>query len=54
MLERFRKTDCKKKKLIRIRIEKVIKRKDDKLYLKWNGYNDSFSSWIYIKNSINE
>ena len=28
------------------RIEKVIKRKDDKLYVKWKGYNNSFNSWI--------
>ena len=27
-------------------IEKVIKRKDDKLYIKWKGYNNSFNSWI--------
>ena len=27
------------------RIEKVIKRKDDKLYVKWKGYNNSFNSW---------
>ena len=29
-----------------IRIEKVIKRKGDKLYVKWKGYDNSFSSWI--------
>ena len=28
------------------RIEKVIKRKGEKLYVKWKGYNNSFSSWI--------
>ena len=28
------------------RIEKVIKRKDDKLYVKWIGYDSSFNSWI--------
>ena len=28
------------------RIEKVIKRKDDKLYVKWKGYDSSFNSWI--------
>ena len=28
------------------RIEKVLKRKDDKLYVKWKGYNNSFNSWI--------
>ena len=28
------------------RIEKVLKRKGDKLYIKWKGYNNSFNSWI--------
>ena len=28
------------------RIEKVIKRKGSKLYVKWKGYNNSFNSWI--------
>ena len=39
------------KKLI---IEKVIKRKGDKLYVKWKGYDSSFNSWIDKKDSINE
>ena len=29
-----------------IRTEKVIKRKVDKLYGKWKGYDKSFNSWI--------
>ena len=28
------------------RIEKVIKRKDDKLYVKWKGCDNSFNKWI--------
>ena len=28
------------------RIEKVIKRKGDKLYIKWKGYDSSFNGWI--------
>ena len=28
------------------RIEKVIKRKGHKIYVKWKGYNNSFNSWI--------
>ena len=28
------------------RIEKVIKRKVDKMYVKWKGYDNSFNSWI--------
>ena len=33
------------------RIEKVIKRKAYKLYVKWKGYNSSFNCWI-DKNDI--
>ena len=37
------------------RIDKVIKRKGDKLYVKWKGHNNSFNSWIDKKrHSINE
>ena len=28
------------------RIEKVIKRKGDKIYAKWKGYDNAFNSWI--------
>ena len=34
------------------RIEKVIKRKGDKLYVKWKGYNNSFNSCIDKKDLI--
>ena len=34
------------------RIEKVIKRKSDKLYVKWKGYDDSFNSWIDKKDLL--
>ena len=27
-------------------IEKVLRKKNDKLYVKWKGYNNSFNSWI--------
>ena len=27
-------------------VGKLIKRKDDKLYIKWKGYYNSFDSWI--------
>ena len=30
----------------KFRIEKVIKRKGDKLYVKWKWYDQSFNSWI--------
>ena len=31
------------------RIENVIKRKVNKLYVKWKGYDNSFNSWINKK-----
>ena len=34
------------------RIEKVLKRKGDKLYVKWKGYDNSFNSWINKKNLV--
>ena len=34
------------------KIEKVIKRKGNKLYLKWKGYDNSFNSWIDKKDLI--
>ena len=34
------------------RIEKIIKRKGNKLYVKWIGYNNSFNSWIDKKDVI--
>ena len=34
------------------RIEKVIKRKGDKLYVKWKGCNNSFNSWIDKKDLV--
>ena len=30
----------------KFRVEKVIKGKGDKLYVKWKLYNNSFNSWI--------
>ena len=34
------------------RIEKVIRRKDDKLYVKWKGYDNGFNSWIDKKDPV--
>ena len=33
-------------------IERVIKRKGDKLCVKWKGYDNSFNSWIDKKDSV--
>ena len=34
------------------RMEKVLKRKGDKLYFKWKGYSNSFDSWIDKKDLL--
>ena len=34
------------------RMEKVLKRKGDKLYGKWKGYSNSFNSWIDKKDLL--
>ena len=34
------------------RIEKFIKKKGDKLYVKWKGYDNSFNSWINKKDIV--
>ena len=36
----------------KFRIEKVLKRKGDKLYVKCKGYNNGFNSWIGGKDLI--
>ena len=34
------------------RMEKIIKRKGDKLYIKLKGYNNSFNTWIDKKDMV--
>ena len=40
------KKNCKKTTQEKFRIQKVLKRKGDKLYVKWKGYDNRFNSWI--------
>ena len=50
--ETFCEKELQKTNQIEFRIEKVIKRKGDKLYLKWKGYNSLFNSWIDKKDLV--
>ena len=34
------------------RVEREIKRKGDKLYAKWKGYDNSFNGWINKKDIV--
>ena len=52
LLDCFTKRKCKKINQKEFRVEKVTKRKDYKLYVKWKGCNSSFNSWIDRKDII--
>ena len=34
------------------RIEKLLKKKGNKLYVKWKGYDNSFNTWIDKKDLV--
>ena len=46
LLEGFMKKELQKSSQEKFRIEKVLKRKGDKLYVKWKGYDNCFYGWI--------
>ena len=48
----FYENELQKTKQNKFRIEKVIKKKDDRLYVKWKGYDKSFNSWIDKKGIV--
>ena len=50
--EEIIKKELQKIKQEKFRIEKVIKEKGDKLYVKWKGYDNSFNSWIDKKDIL--
>ena len=51
LLEHFMKKNYKNNQK-EFRIEKVIKRNGDELYVKWKGYDSSSNSWIDRKTCI--
>ena len=51
-IEIFYKKEQQKTNPQELRIEKVMKRKGDKLYVKWKGYDSSLNSWIDKKDLI--
>ena len=48
----FYEKELQKNNLEKFRIEKIIKRKGNKLYVKCKGYDNSFSSWFDKKDII--
>ena len=53
LVGRFRKKNYEKKKNQKqSRVEKVIRRKSNKPYVKWKGYDCSFNSCIHKKDIV--
>ena len=50
--ESFYEKELQKNSQEKCRIEKVLKRKGDKLHIKWKGYFIRFNSWIDKKDLI--
>ena len=48
----FYKRELQKKNQEESTIEKAIKKKGNKLYVKWKGYDNSFNSWIDKKDLV--
>ena len=48
----FYKKELNKTNQKEFRVQNIIKRKDDKLFVKWKGYDSSFNSWIEKKDII--
>ena len=48
----FYENELQKTKQNEFRIEKVIKKKGDKFYVKWKGYDNSLNSWIDKKDIV--
>ena len=50
LLEHFMKKNC--KRLIKKKLEIVLKRKGDKLYIRLKEYDNCFNSWINKKDIV--
>ena len=52
IIETFYDKELQKTNQEEFRIEKIIKKKGNKLYIKWKGYDNSFNSWIDKKGLV--
>ena len=52
IIGRFYEKNLQKTNQKEFRIEKVLKRKGDQLYVKWKGCDNSFNSWINKKDIV--
>ena len=52
IVEMFCEKELQKTNQKEFRAEKVIKRKGDKLYVKWKGHDNSFNNWTDKKDIV--
>ena len=52
LLKHFTKKNCKKQIRKSLELKKGIKKKGNKLYVKWKDYDSSFNSWIDKKDIV--
>ena len=52
IIGKFYEKELQKTNQEKFRIKKVIKKKGNKLYVKWKGYDNSFNSWIDKKDLV--
>ena len=52
VIETFYEKELQKTNQKEFRIQKVLKRKGDKLHVKWKGIDNSFNSWINKKDIV--
>ena len=52
IVEMFYEKELQKTNQKEFRAEKVIKRKGDKLYVKWKGHDNSFNNWTDKKDIV--
>ena len=50
--KKFYENELQKTNKKEFRVEKVLKKKGDNLYVKWKGYDNSFNSWIDKKDIV--
>ena len=52
IIETFYEKELQKGNQEEFKMEKVIKKKGTKLYIKWKGYDNSFNSWVNKKDLV--
>ena len=52
LLERLTKKNCEKTSQKEFTVGKAVKRKGDKLYVKWKNYDNSFNRWMEKKDIV--